>query len=135
MLFSAKFLFLLPATIPLSFCTSTSIDLIDLILRVLLLHLQSLAKSNPAAHPALFVTSIPMISQPSASVSRTSMAKAAKANPTELLAEGNGDVVHVALGGPVSPEEVLDTENTAGKFLNLYSQEKGKYEFEVGCGW
>ena len=63
------------------------------------------------------------------------MAKAAKANPTELLAEGNGDVVHVALGGPVSPEEVTDTENVAGKFLNLYSQEKGKYEFEVGCRW
>ena len=63
------------------------------------------------------------------------MVKAAKANPMTLLAEGNGGVVHVALGGPVSPEEVIDTENIAGKFLNFYSQEKEKYEFEVGCGW
>ena len=52
----------------------------------------------------------------------TSMVKAAKANPTELLAEGHEDVVHMALmtlGGPVSPEEVIDLENLVGKFFKI----------------
>lgn len=105
----------------------------------LLPHLQALAKSYPNAHPALFVTSGKIINQPLAPLFSLSMAKAAQANMTKLLAEENKDVVHVALvtvGGSVSMEEkVNNPPNIASKFWQLYEQEKGSWEFEVKCGW
>ena len=106
---------------------------------ILLPHLQALAKSHPNAHPALFVTSGAIIHQPSAPVFSLSMAKAAQANLTKLLAEENKDVVHVALvtvSGQVTPEEeVNNPENIATKFWELYQQTKGSWEFEIRCGW
>lgn len=106
---------------------------------VLLPHLQKLAKSNPSAHPALFVTSGAIIHQPFAPVFSLSMAKAAQASLTKLLADENKDVVHVALvtiGGQVSPEEKVDNPaNIATKFWELYQQKKGNWEFEMKCGW
>lgn len=105
----------------------------------LLPHLQALAKTHPEAHPALFVTSGAIIHQPFAPVFSLSMAKAAQANMTKLLAEENKDVVHVALvtvAGVVSMEEkVSNPPNIASKFWELYEQEKGNWEFEMKCGW
>ncbi|KAL8722722.1 MAG: hypothetical protein Q9225_000834 [Loekoesia sp. 1 TL-2023] len=106
---------------------------------LLLPHLQKLAKANPEAHPALLVTSGAIIHQPLGPVFSLSMAKAAQANLAKLLAEGNKDVVHVALvtiGGQVTPdEEVNNPGNIATKFWALYKQEKGKWEHEMKCGW
>ncbi|KAL6713260.1 hypothetical protein ACLMJK_008725 [Lecanora helva] len=106
---------------------------------VLLPHLQSLANANPDAHPALFVTSSALIHQPFAPVFSLSMAKAAQASLVKLLAEENKGVVHVALvtvGGVVSAEEEVNNPgNIAGKFWELYQQGKGKWEFEMKCGW
>ena len=106
---------------------------------VLLPHLQALAKSTPSAHPALFVTSAAIIHQPFGPVFSLSMAKAAQASLTKLVADDNKDVVHVALvtvGGPVAPEEkVNNPPNIATKFWDLYQQKKGSWEFEVKCGW
>ena len=105
----------------------------------LLPHLQALAKSHPDAHPALFVTSSAIIHQPFAPVFSLSMAKAAQANMTKLLAEENKDIVHVALvtvGGQVSMEEKVDNPpNIASKFWELYEQKRGSWEFEIKCGW
>ena len=105
----------------------------------LLPHLQALAKTHPEAHPALFVTSGAIVHQPVASFFSLSMAKAAQANMTKLLAEENKDVVHVALvtvAGIVSMEEkVSNPPNVASKFWKLYEQEKGSWEFEMKCGW
>ena len=105
----------------------------------LLPHLQALAKSHPDAHPALFVTSGAIIHQPRAPVFSLSMAKAAQANMTKVLAEENKDVVHVALvtvSGQVSMEEKVDNPpNIASKFWELYEQKRGSWEFEVRCGW
>ena len=95
----------------------------------LLPHLQALAKSRPDAHPALFVTSGAIICQPFAPVFSLSMAKAAQANMSRLLAEENKDIVHVALvtvGGVVSMQEkVNNPPNAASKF----------WDFEMKCGW
>ena len=106
---------------------------------VLLPHLQALAKSRQDAHPALFVTSAALIHQPFAPVFSLSMAKAAQASLTKLLAEEYKDMVHVALvtvGGQVTPEEkVNNPANIATKFWELYEQKKGSWEFEVKCGW
>ncbi|MCJ1391797.1 hypothetical protein MMC18_004664 [Xylographa bjoerkii] len=106
---------------------------------VLLPHLQALAKSQPHAHPALFVTSSALIHQPFAPVFSLSMAKAAQASLTKLLAADNSDVVHVALvtvGGQVTPEEeVNNPANIATKFWELYEQKKGSWAFEMKCGW
>ena len=105
---------------------------------LLLPHLQALAKSKPSAHPALFVTSGYIIHQPSGSAFSLGMAKAAQANLTKLLAEENKGLVHVALvtvGGKVSlDEEVRNPENIAGRFWELYMQEKGEWDFELKCG-
>ncbi|KAI9878497.1 MAG: hypothetical protein M1830_000729 [Pleopsidium flavum] len=106
---------------------------------VLLPHLQALATSNPSAHPALFVTSGAIIHQPLAPVFSLSMAKAAQASLTKVLADENKDVVHVALvtvGGQVTPEEkVNNPQNIATKFWELYEQKKENWEFEKKCGW
>ena len=106
---------------------------------VLLPHLQALAKSNPDAHPALFVTSGAIIHQPLAPVFSLSMAKTAQASLTKVLAAENENIIHVALvtvGGAVSPEEkVRNPANIATKFWELYEQRKGHWEFEVKCGW
>ena len=106
---------------------------------VLVPHLQAYAKSHPNSHPALFVTSGAIIHQPFAPVFSLSMAKTAQASLTKVLAEGNADVVHVALvtvGGNVSAEEeVRNPPNIATKFWELYEQKKGHWEFEVKCGW
>ena len=105
----------------------------------LLPHLQALAKTHPEAHPALFVTSGAIIHQPEAPFFSLSMAKAAQANMTKLLAEENKDVVHVALvtiAGVVSMEEkVGNPPNIASIFWELYEQKKGNWEFEMRCGW
>ena len=105
----------------------------------LLPHLQALAKSNPSAHPALFVTSGAVIHQPFPPVFSLSMAKAAQASLAKLLADETKNVVHVALvtvGGQVTPEEkVNNPANIATKFLELYEQKKGSWEFEKKCGW
>ncbi len=105
----------------------------------LLPHLQALAKSHPDAHPALFVTSGAIIHQPFAPVFSLSMAKAAQANMTKLLAEENKDIVHVALvtvSGQVSMDEkVANPPNVASKFWELYEQKRGSWEFEMKCGW
>ena len=107
--------------------------------RVVLPHLQALAKSHPDAHPALFVTSSALIHQPFAPVFSLSMAKAAQASLVKLLAADNEGVVHVALvtvGGEVTPEEkVNNPPNIASKFWDLYEQKKGSWEFEMKCGW
>lgn len=114
----------------LGLCTTAS---------VLVPHLQALAKSRPDAHPTLFVTSSPLIHQPSAPVFSLSMAKAAQANLVKLLAAENEGVVHVALvtvGGQVTPEEkVTNPSNIATKFWELYEQKKGSWQFEMKCGW
>ena len=106
---------------------------------VLLPHLQALAKSTPDAHPSLFVTSGAVIHQPFAPVFSLSMAKAAQASLVKLLAGENEGVVHVALvtvGGVVSmEEEVNNPGNVAGKFWELYAQERGRWEVEIRCGW
>ena len=106
---------------------------------VLLPHLQSLAKSHPDAHPALFVTSSALIHQPFAPVFSLSMAKSAQASLMKLLEQDNRGVVHVALvtvGGQVTPEEpVNNPANIATKFWELYEQKKGNWEFEMKCGW
>ena len=106
---------------------------------VLLPHLQALAKNNTAAHPALFITSGAIAHRPLAPAFSLSMAKAAQANFARLLAEENKGIVHVALvtiGGPVSPkEEINNPKNIAGKFWELYQQEKGQWELEMRCGW
>jgi len=103
--------------------------------KVLLPHLQSLAKEKPEAHPCLFVTSSPIIHQPFAPVFSLSMAKAAQANLVKLLAEQTKDAVHVALvtaGGPVSPDEpVNNPANIATKFWELWEQEKVDWKFEL----
>ena len=105
----------------------------------LLPHLQALAKTHPEAHPALFVTSGAIIHKPEAPVFSLSMAKAAQANMTKLLAEENKDVVHVALvtvDGVVSMEEkVRNPANIASIFWELYEQRKGNWMFEMRCGW
>ena len=106
---------------------------------VLLPHLQKLAKTHSEAHPALFVTSGAIIHQPFAPVFSLSIAKAAQASLTKLLAEENKDVVHVALvtvGGQVSPEEETNNpQNIATKFWSLYEQNRGNWDFEMKCGW
>jgi len=106
---------------------------------VLLPHLRNLAETDPEAHPALFVTSGAIIHQPFAPVFSLSMAKAAQANLTKLLAEECKDVVHVALvtiGGQVAPtEEVNNPENIATRFWALYEQKKGNWDYEMKCGW
>lgn len=106
---------------------------------VMLPHLQALAKSQPDAHPALFVTSSPLIHQPFAPVFSLSMAKAAQASLVKLLAADNEGVVHVALvtvGGQVTPEEkVNNPPNIATKFWELYEQRKGSWAFEMRCDW
>lgn len=105
----------------------------------LLPHLQDLAKSEPTAHPALFITSGAIIHQPLAPVFSLCIAKTAQASLARVLADQNEDVVHVALvtvGGPVSlEEEVNNAEHIATKFWELYQQEKGSWEFEKKCGW
>ena len=107
--------------------------------KVLLPHLQALAKTHPDAHPALFVTSSALIDQPVAPVFSLSMAKSAQASLVKLLAADNKDVVHVALvtvGGQVSfVEKVRNPANIATKFWELYEQRKGSWEFEMKCGW
>lgn len=106
---------------------------------MLLPFLQKLAKSNPSAHPALFVTSGAIIHQPFAPVFSLSMAEAAQASLAKLLAEDNKDVVHVALvtvGGQMTPDEKANNPaNIAAKFWELYEQKKGSWEFEIKCGW
>ncbi|MCJ1380433.1 hypothetical protein MMC17_003536 [Xylographa soralifera] len=106
---------------------------------VLMPHLQSLAKSHPDAHPALFITSSALIHQPFAPVFSLSMAKSAQASLAKLLEQDNKGVVHVALvtvGGQVTPEEpVNNPANIATKFWELYEQKKGSWEFEIKCGW
>lgn len=103
--------------------------------KVLLPHLQSLAKEKPGAHPSLFITSSPIIYQAFAPVFSLSMAKAAQANLAKFLAQENKDVVHVALvmiGGPVSPEEPINNpKNIADTVLELWKQEKGKWQLEI----
>lgn len=105
--------------------------------KVLLPHLQALAKSKPESHPCLFVTSSQIAHHPFAPVFSLSMAKAAQLSLVKLLADDNKDVVHVALvliGGPVSAEEPLNNPtNIATKFWDLWQQEKGKWEFEYEC--
>lgn len=106
---------------------------------VLLPRLRELAESHPEAHPALFVTSGAIIHEPLAPVFSLCMAKAAQASFVKVLAGECRGVVHVALvtvGGPVSvEEEVNNPENVAGRFWELYGQEKGSWEFEMKCGW
>jgi len=106
---------------------------------LLLPHLRKLAETHPEAHPALFVTSGAIIHRPFAPVFSLSMAKAAQASLTKLLAEEQKDVVHVALvtiGGQVTPsEEVNNPENIATKFWTLYEQKKGSWDYEMKCGW
>lgn len=106
---------------------------------VMLPYLQELERNNPAAHPALFVTSGYIIHQPIAPVFSLSMAKAAQATMTKVLAEENKDIVHVALltvGGEVSVEEKdRNPENIAGLFWKLYLQKKGHWDLEMKCGW
>ena len=107
--------------------------------RVMMPRLQALAESKPEAKPALFVTSSALIHRPFAPVFSLSMAKAAQASLVKLLAAENEGVVHVALvtvGGPVSAEEeVNNPPNIAGKFWELYEQERGSWEVEMRCGW
>ena len=106
---------------------------------VLMPHLQALAKSNPTAHPALFITSSALIHQPFAPVFSLSMSKAAQASLAKLLAADNKDVVHVALvtvGGQVTFEEKDNNPpNIASKFWELYEQKKGNWDFEMKIGW
>ena len=106
---------------------------------VMMPRLQALAKSEPEAHPALFVTSGALIHRPFAPAFSLSMAKAAQASLVKLLAAENEGVVHVALvtvGGQVSAEEeVRNPPNIATKFWDLYAQEKGSWELEMRCGW
>ena len=108
--------------------------------------LQTMAKSkNPDAdsddgvHPSLFVTSSALIHEPFAPVFSLSMAKAAQASLVKLLAGMNEAVVHVALvsvGDQVGmEEEVRNPANIAGRFWELYGQGRGKWEFEMRCGW
>ncbi|KAG9231472.1 hypothetical protein BJ875DRAFT_517005 [Amylocarpus encephaloides] len=103
--------------------------------KLLLPHLQSLAKETPEANPCLFVTSSPIIHQPFAPVFSLSMAKAAQASLVKLLAEDNKDIVHVALitvGGPVTPEEpVNNPTNVAAKFWEAWEQKKTEWKFEL----
>ena len=67
------------------------------------------------------------------------MAKAAQASLAKLLARENEGVVHVALvtvGGQVTlKEEVNNPANIATKFWELYGQERGRWGFEMRCGW
>ena len=106
---------------------------------VLLPRLRALAKTNTSAHPALFVTSGAIIHQAFAPAFSLSMAKAAQASLTKLLAGENKNVIHVALmtvGGQVTPEKkVNNLANIATKFHELYEQKKGSWEFEKKCGW
>ena len=106
--------------------------------RVVLPGLRTLAQSQPEAHPALFVTSGAIIHQPFAPVFSLSMAKAAQASLAKTLAAEYQDV-HVALvtvGGPVSPEEEINSPaNIATKFWELYEQRQGSWEFEMKVGW
>lgn len=101
--------------------------------------LQALARQNPGAHPALFVTSSALIHRPYAPVFSLSMAKAAQASLVKSLAADNEGVVHVALvtvGGQVSEEEeVNNPRNIAARFWDLYVQRKGCWQFEMKCGW
>ncbi|KAB8301471.1 hypothetical protein EYC80_003331 [Monilinia laxa] len=102
--------------------------------KVLLPCLQAFAKEKPESHPALFVTSSPIIHQPFAPVFSLSMAKAAQANLVKLLIEQAKDEVHVALvtiGGPVSEQEpVNNPANIAAKFWELWEQKKGSWQIE-----
>lgn len=106
---------------------------------VMLPYLQTLAKSDPKAHPSFFVTSGAIIHQPFAPVFSLSIAKAAQADLVKLLAEDNKNVVHVALitiGGQVTPEEPINNPtNIATKFWYLYEQKRGQWTFEEKCGW
>lgn len=105
---------------------------------VLMPHLQTLARSNPSAHSALFVTSGAVIHRPTVrqGLFSLAMAKSAQANLAKYLAEENKDAVHVALvmvSGLVAHDaEVLNPTNIAATFWDLYEQEKGSWEFEKG---
>lgn len=103
--------------------------------KVLLPHLQALAKEKPGSHPSFFVTSSPIIYQAFAPVFSLSMAKAAQANLVKFLAQENKDVIHVGLvmiGGPVSPEEpVNNPKNIANFVLKLWEQKKGNWVSEI----
>jgi NAD(P)-dependent dehydrogenase (short-subunit alcohol dehydrogenase family) len=100
--------------------------------KVLLPYLRTLAKEKPDSHPCLFVTSSPLIHQPVAAVFSLSMAKAAQASLTKMLAEQNKDV-HVAIisvDGPVTWEEKINNPvNTAKKFWEAW-EERGEWKFE-----
>ena len=106
---------------------------------VVIPHLQELAKANPGAHPALYVTSGAIVHKPLAFVFSLSMAKTAQASLVKVLAEENEGKVHVAMvtvGGVVSPEEPeRNPENIATKFWELYQEDKGSWSFEKRCGW
>lgn len=60
-------------------------------------HLQRLARSNPAAHPGLFVTLNIRFHRPPAPVFSLSMTKAAQASLVKALAEENKGVLPVGL--------------------------------------
>ncbi|CAD6447464.1 185c0014-42a1-4bc6-9030-ae45f251e986-CDS [Sclerotinia trifoliorum] len=98
--------------------------------KILLPALQALGKKKVDSHPALFVTSSPIVYQPFAPVFSLSMAKAAQANLVRGLIELVRDEVHVALvmvGGPVGEEEpVNNPEYIASKFWELWEQNKGE---------
>ena len=106
---------------------------------ILMPHLQSLAKSNPSAHPSLFMTSGAIIHKPVPSVLSLCMAKATQASLTKVIADENQGVVHVAMvtvGGVVSPEEKLNNpDNIATKFWELYQQKEDNWAFEMKCRW
>lgn len=98
--------------------------------KILVPHLQTLARENPDAHPSLFVTSSPIIYQPFAPVFSLSMAKAAQANLVRSLIEQTKNEVHIALvmvGGPVSEQEpVNNPKYIATEFWELWEQKKGE---------
>ncbi|KAG4028936.1 hypothetical protein MFRU_018g00460 [Monilinia fructicola] len=102
--------------------------------KVLLPCLRALATETPDAHPALLVTSSPIIHQPLAPVFSLSMAKAAQANLVKLLIEQAKDEVHVALvtiAGPVSAQEpVNNPQHIATKFWELWEQKRGSWATE-----
>lgn len=104
---------------------------------VMLPRLKVMAQQNPSAHPSLFVTSGAIIHQPAAFVFSLSMAKAAQATMTRILADENNDI-HVALvlvGGEVSLDEKINNPaNIATKFWELFQQKEGSREFEIRCG-
>jgi len=103
--------------------------------KVLIPHLQALAKEQPDSHPCFFVTSSPIIYQAFAPVFSLSMAKAAQANLVKYLAQENKDVIHVGLvmiAGVVSPEEPINNpKHIAGYVLQLWEQKKGNWALEI----